>query len=177
MAGGEHALLVAFRNEQQRAVDRHHLVEKHRDVHGARVRHAVVALPGAVVLVPLPDVAFEGGLGVELELMDVDVLAEQLPQRFDQARMARQQAEHLAEGVRGEGGARRAGLLAPDFLAVELEDVLGFDAQQRDLFFREAIGKKDVALLVEGAKLFGVELHERAPCCGGGRCSGSCALF
>ncbi len=77
--------------------------------------------------------------------------------------MARQQAEHLAEGVGGEGGARRAGLLAPDLLAVELEDVVGFRAQERDLFFREAIGKEDVALLVEGAKLLGAELHGRAP--------------
>ena len=147
--------LWLFGNQQQRAVDRHDFVEEDRNVHGARVRHAVVALPGAVVLVPLPDVALEGGLGVELELVDVDFLAEQLPQRLDQARMARQQPEHLAEGVRGESGARRAGLLAPDFLAVELEDVLGFDAQQRDFFFRETIGKEDVALFVEGSKLFG----------------------
>src|SRR6202142_2365251 len=73
--------------------------------------------------------------------------------------MARQQAEHFAEGVRGEGGARGAGLLAPDFLAVELEDVLGFNAQQRDLFLGEAIGEEDVALFVKGAKLLGVELH------------------
>ncbi len=120
---------VAAGNEQQRAVDRHHLVEEHRDVHGARLRHAVVARPGAVVLVPLPDVALEGGLGVELELMDVDVLAEILLQRPDQPRMADQQAEHLAEGVRREGGARRAGLLAPDLLAVGLEDLLALDAR------------------------------------------------
>src|SRR5664280_1699171 len=60
VAGGEYALLVTFRNQQQRAVDRHHLVEEYRDVHGAWLRHAVVALPGAVILVPLPDVAFEG---------------------------------------------------------------------------------------------------------------------
>src|ERR1700690_2637199 len=75
--------------------------------------------------------------------------------------MARQQAEHFAEGVRGEGGARGAGLLAPDFLAVELEDVLGFHAQQRDLFLGEAIGEENVALFVEGSKLLGVELHGR----------------
>ena len=88
VAGLEHALLVAAGNQQQRAVDRHHLVEEHRDVHGARLRHAVVARPGAVVLVPLPDVALERGLGVELELVDVDVLAEILLQRADQPRVA-----------------------------------------------------------------------------------------
>ena len=95
--------------------------------------------------------------------MDVDALAEQLHQRLDQARMARQQAEHLVELVRGEGGARRAGLLAPDFLAVELEDVVGFRAQQRDLVFGEAIREKTVALLVEGLELLGGKLHGRAP--------------
>ena len=115
--------LWLLRDEQQRPVDRHHLVEKHRDIHGARPRHAVVARPGPVVLMPLPDVAFEGGLGVELELMDVDVLAEILLQRLDQPRVPRQQAEHLAEGVRGEGGAWRAGLLAPDLLAVRFRIV------------------------------------------------------
>jgi hypothetical protein len=134
------------------------------DVHGARFRHAVVARPGAVILVPLPDVALEGGLGVELELVDVDVLAEQLPQRFDQSGMARQQAEHFAEGVGGEGGARRAGLLAPDFLAIELEDGVGFQAQERDLFLGEAVGEETVALLVESLELFGGKLHgRRAP--------------
>ena len=131
-----------FGNEHQRAVDRHHLVKEHRDVHGAGLRHAVVARPGAVVLVPLPDVALEGGLGVELELMNVDVLAEILLQRLDQPRMGDQQAEHLVEGVRGEGGARRAGLLAPDLLPVGFEDLLGLDAQQRDLLLGEAVRKK-----------------------------------
>ncbi len=57
---------------------------------------------------PLPDVALERGFGVELELMHVDVLAEELAQRFDQPRMAGEQAECLVEGVRGKGGARRA---------------------------------------------------------------------
>jgi hypothetical protein len=118
-------------------------------------------MPGAVILMPLPDVAFERGLGVELELVHVDVLAEQLAQRLDQPGVSRQQAEHFAEGVRGKRGARRAGLLAPDFLAIEFEDVFGFDAQQRDFFFREAIREENVTLFVEGAKLFGVELHGR----------------
>ena len=112
---------------------------------------------------PLPNVAFERGLGVELELVDVDLLAEQLPQRFDQSGVSRQQAEHLAEGVRGESGARRAGFLAPDFLAVELEDVLGFHAQQRDLFLGKTIGEEDVALFVEGSKLLGRKLHSALP--------------
>ncbi len=116
---------------------------------------------------PLPDVALEGGLGVELELVDVDALAEQLHQRFDQPRMARHHLEHLVELVRGKGGARRAGLLAPDFLPVELEDVVGLDAQQRDLFLGEAVREEDVALLVEGLDLLGGKLHGALPDIGG----------
>src|ERR1700724_581737 len=79
------------------------LVEKDRDVHGARLGHAVVAGPGAVVLVPLPDVALERRLGVDLELVDVDALAEQLHERLDQARMVRHQPERLVVGVGGKG--------------------------------------------------------------------------
>ena len=92
VAGRQHALFMALRDHHQRAVDRHHLVEEHRDVHGARFRHAVVARPGAVILMPLPDVALERRLGVELELMHVDVLAKELAERFDQPRMAGQAA-------------------------------------------------------------------------------------
>jgi hypothetical protein len=33
--------------------------------------------------VPLPDIALERGLGVDLELMDVNTFAEQLLQRLD----------------------------------------------------------------------------------------------
>ena len=77
--------------------------------------------------------------------------------------MARQQAEHLAEGVRGESGARGAGFLAPDFLAIELENVLGFHAQQRDLFLGKTIGEEDIALFVKGSKLLGRKLHSVLP--------------
>ena len=67
--------------------------------------------------------------------------------------MAGQQPERLVEGMRGKGGARRAGLLAPDFLAVELEDRLGVVAQQRDLLLGEAVREEQVALLVEVLEL------------------------
>src|SRR3546814_16353444 len=70
-AGIEHAMAMAFRNEHQRAVDRHHLVEEDRDDHVARLWHAIVARPGAVILVPLPDLTVEGGLGVQLLMMNV----------------------------------------------------------------------------------------------------------
>src|SRR6185436_5875950 len=140
MAGCENALPMTLWNQEQRPVDWHHFVEEYSNVHCARLGHAVVARPGAVILMPLPDVAFEGGLGVELELMDVNVLAEILPQRFDQPRMPRHQPEDLAESVGREGGARRAGFLPPDFLPVGGQDVLRLGGEERDLLFGEAIG-------------------------------------
>jgi hypothetical protein len=63
----------------------------------------------------LPDVALERGLGVELELVDVELLAEQLLERRDQPRVMREQTEDFVEIVRGERGARRARLFAPHF--------------------------------------------------------------
>src|SRR5665213_502422 len=94
--------------------------------------------------------------------------------------MPRHHLEHLIELVRGEGGARRARFFAPDFLPVELENVVGFGAQERDLFLRKTVRKKDIALVVEGLELLGGKLHGRAPLdkrCG--RCSAlvACAYF
>ena len=54
-------------------------------------------------------------------------------------------------------------LLAPDLLAVGLEDAVGLDAQQRDLVLGEAVGKEDVALLVESLELLGVSCMGGAP--------------
>src|SRR5712691_7901585 len=159
MAGRKRAVLVALRDDHQRAIDRHHLVEKHRDVHRPRLRHAVIARPGAVVLVPLPYLALERRFGVDLELVDVDPFAEQLLQRIDQPRMMGEQPKYLAEGVRGERGARRARFLPPYFLALGLEDGLGLGAEQGDLLLGEAIGEKQVTLRVEIRELLGRELH------------------
>ena len=124
--------MLAPRHQHQRAVDRHHLVEEDRDVHRARLRHAVVALPGAVILVPLPDVAGEGGFGVDLVLVHVDLLAEDLLDRIDHARMRAEQPERLVVEMGGKGGARRAALLAPDLRALGVVDALGLARQQRD---------------------------------------------
>ena len=97
------AFLVAARNEHQRSVECIHVVEKNRDVHCALGGHQIVVAPGAVVLVPLPDVAFERRLAVDLELVHVDRFAEQLLHRLDHAWMAREPRERLAVQMRGEG--------------------------------------------------------------------------
>jgi hypothetical protein len=58
--------------------------------------------------VPLPHVTLERRFGIDLELVDVNVLAEDLPQGFDQPRMAGEQVESLVKCVGGKSGARRA---------------------------------------------------------------------
>ena len=91
---------------------------------------------------PLPDIALEGRFGVELELMYVNVLAEQLVQRLDQPRMAGEQAKRLVEGVGGKRGPRRAGLLAPHLLAIELEYGFRIVADLCDFLFIETVRKE-----------------------------------
>src|SRR5262249_35759564 len=100
-------------------------------------------------------VALERGLGVELELMDVDVLAEQLAERLDQPRMTSEQPERLVEGVRRKGGARRAGFFAPHLLAARVPGCLRVAAQQCDLFLGKAVREEQIALLVEFFELSG----------------------
>src|SRR3546814_14574619 len=72
VTGLQRAILVALRNEHERPVHRGHLLEEQRDVHGTRLRHFVVARPGAIVLVPLPDLAVEGRLRIDLVLVQID---------------------------------------------------------------------------------------------------------
>src|ERR1700704_1501452 len=83
---------------------------------------------------------------------------------------------HHPEGfivsVRGKGGAGRAGLLAPDLLAIGPENSVGFAAQNCHLVFGEAVREKHVALLVEGMDLLGCELHGVLP----GTLVSSCVL-
>jgi hypothetical protein len=77
--------------------------------------------------------------------------------------MAGEQAERLVERVRGKGGARRARFLAPDLLAIELEDRLGVIAQQRDFLFTETVRKEQITVFVELFQLRGRELHGGIP--------------
>jgi hypothetical protein len=122
MAGHQDAVLVASRHQHQRAVDRHDLVHEHRDIHCPRLRHPVVPRPGAVILMPLPDIALERRLRVDFILVHVEGFAKYLLDRTDQPRVMAEEPKGLVVGVRGEGGARRAGLLAPHFLSVRRVD-------------------------------------------------------
>jgi hypothetical protein len=85
--------------------------------------------------------------------MHVKLFAEHLLDRPNEAGMAPQQAERLVVGMRGEGGARRAGLFAPDLLAVGGVNRLGLVAQDRDLGFGETAGQKEITVVDELAEL------------------------
>ena len=158
-------LAVAAGNQHQRAVILVHLVQIDGEVHRPRLRHLVVGLPGAVILVPLPDIAVEGRLAVDLELVDIDRPAEQLLCRPDQSWMARNLAIDIVIGMRGEVGAHLAG----DALAHIFRPVLG--EQRRDLALHhgdllgtEQIGDEDIAVALELVELVLGQLHGISSC-------------
>ena len=160
--GLEHPLPVAPGQEQQRPVGGGHLVQEHRDVHGPRLGHLVVAVPRAEVLVPLPDLAVERGLGVHLVLVHVHGAVNELHDRLDEARVAPEAAERLVVGMGRERGARDAARLAPHLVAVEGVDLVGGGPQHRRLLGREARGEEQVALLVEPLELVWGQLHDES---------------
>ena len=165
MSGREHAMLMATRHDHQRAVDVRHFVEEHGDIHRARFRHAVIAMPGAEILVPLPNLAVEGGFRVDLVLMHVELLAEQLFDRADQPRMGAKQTEGLVVGVRGERSTRRAGFFAPYLRPVGIINRYGFLPQGSNLLGGEAIGEEEIAFFVKLADLFFGQAHGFLPSC------------
>ena len=160
--GAEIARFVRARDDHQRPVARRDVVEEHGDVHRARLGHVVVVDPGAVVLMPLPLLAFERGLGVDLELVHVDVAAEDLLHGLDQARVRGEPAVRFVVRLASERGARHAAaLLAHDLLPFQLEDLVAVLAQHAHFVGREPVGKEEISVHVEGAELFGGQLHRR----------------
>ena len=151
--------VLTARNQHERPVDRHHLVEEHGDVHCARLGHTIVALPRAIVLMPLPDITGEGGFGVDLVLMHVELFAEHLLDGLDHAGMCAEETERFIVGVCGKGRARRAALLAPDFRPLFSVDALGFLAQKIDFLGREELRQQQPAFGVKLIELFVGESH------------------
>ncbi len=160
MPGGDNAVLVTAGKEQQRAVRGGDVIEEDRDVHGARFRHVVIAFPGAVILMPLPDIAVERGLRIHLVLMHVDRPVEHLHHRVDQARVTAEPPEALVIGMRGEGGAGNAGRFPPDFFPLHRVDGIGLAFKQGGFLRRKPVRKEKVSVAVE---LFGFllcQIHE-----------------
>ena len=141
---------MTARDEHERAVELVDLVEEDRHVHGARLGHEVIVLPRAVVLVPLPHIAVEGHLPVDLELVHVHGLAEDLDHRLDHAWMPGEAGEGMAVEMGGEVGPDR---VAPP-LADVLRPALGVEAghlveEHADLFRGEQTGKEQPSLAIK----------------------------
>ena len=97
----------------------------------------------------MPDLAVEGRLGVDLELMHVDLAVQDLFDRFDQPRVRAQAAKALVIGVRGEGRAGDPGTFPPDLLAIQGINGLGFMLQNGGFLGREHAREKQIALVIE----------------------------
>ena len=160
VARRNHALLVAARNEHERPVELVHLIQEDRDVHRARLGHEVVARPGTVVLVPLPHVAVEGLLAVDLELVHVHRFVEHLHHGIDHPRMARELRERFRIKVRREIRAHRIASFLAHVLGtahrVQARNLVG---ERLDLLAREEAREKEVAVAGELVELLRRELH------------------
>src|SRR5262249_55067430 len=135
--------------------------------HRPRLRHVVVALPSAVILVPLPNVAVESHLAVNLELVHVNRLAEELCHRLDHSRVAREpgdrSAVHVRRGIRAHGIAAFLAHVPRPLLCVERRY---FVREHLDLRRREMAGKEKVAVAFEVFLLAMRELHIGSVICG-----------
>ena len=160
MLSVEHAERMAARDEHQGTIELINFIEEDRHIHRTCLRHEVVGLPGAIVLVPLPEVTLEGHLAVDLKLMHVDGLAEDLHDRLYHARMARQLGERLAIQVCGEVGAH--GITA--LLTHVLRPMLGIEMrhlvkQDLHLLGGKQAREEEIAVAVELLDLGARELH------------------
>ena len=162
MVGVEHAQFVRLRDQVERTIEFVDLVEEHGEVHGVGIRHVVVAFPGAVVLMPLPDVAVERRLAVELELMHVNLARQHLLGWLEDAGMANETPKDLVVRMAGERGPHRlAVLLVPDFVARFIENGGDFALHDRHFLGRKQVRHDDVALVLELTQLVVVQQHDR----------------
>ena len=109
---------------------------------------------------PLPHIAIEGHLAVDLELVHVEVFAKDLAHRFDHPRVARQAGVLVVVHVGGEVGAHHVARLLAHILGSPLGiDARHFGRQAGDFFRREQAWKKQVTVTVELGDLLRCQLH------------------
>ena len=120
------AAAVRAADEDQRPVELVHLVEKDVEVQRERLRHAILAVMGGEVVVPLPHVPRERFLAVHLDLLHVQLVAEDLHGRLDEPGVADDARIDLAPQVQAHGRAHRVAVL----LAKVLRAALGEEPRQ-----------------------------------------------
>ena len=150
MLGIDHAFFMAAWNEHQGAVEFIHIVQKNGYVHGPFGGHHVIVEPSAVVLVPLPYIAFKSHLAVDLELVHVQLLAKQVLNRRNHARVSGQFRKRFAVHMRCKIRANRVLALFTHIerfaTAVEARNFFHHDAC---LFWVEQTREKQIAFFVK----------------------------
>ena len=146
-------MLVGAADEPERPVELADLVQKDVQVERQGRRHAVLVVVGREVVVPLPDLAGEGWLGIDLGLLDVEILLTQnLSGRLDQPRVTRDLGVGLVPQVQAHGGAHLAIRLFAKVRGHLLGEKPGQRTAQRlDLGRREKLRQDQETVLVKVA--------------------------
>ena len=156
-------MLMAFGNQHQGTIERKHFIQKDRDVHCAWLWHPVFFQPVSIVLMPLPDVAGELGLCVDLVLVEIDAFAIHLHQWLNQPRMATERVENLRIAMNSERGSGRAVLFQINLVARQGEQTVRLPLQDINLFLTEIIGQEQPALIAKLLQLRIVQFHRVDP--------------
>ncbi len=119
---------------------------------------------GGEIIMPLPDLAFEGGFGIDLDLLDVELIAEQLECWLDQPGVAH---ELVVDGMAKMQPHRGAHFAAP-LLANIRGDVVGIDrrqcrAQEGDFLRTIKLGQNEEPVGLEPLDLGLRQPHRRLP--------------
>src|SRR5262249_42497834 len=101
----------------------------------------------------------ERRLGVDFELMHVELFAKDLLNRLYHARMRGKQPERLVIKMSGKCRARGTALFAPDFRPVGVVDAHRLGRQEIDFLRAEQLGKKKPAFAVENLDLLSRQFH------------------
>lgn len=147
------AELVRPGDEQKRSVEIIDGVEKDDGTEDVRRGHRILLQPIKIVLMPLPLVAIKTELGVDFELMHIDLAAEQLSRRHGHAFEAREPRKNLACLVCGENSADRAIFFQNAPRLIDSKLAICLVLEQLDLGGREPLLDDEEAVLMEGVDL------------------------
>ena len=155
------AVHVGAPDEVQRTVELGDLVEEDVQVEGQRLGYPVLVVVRGEVVVPLPLLAGEGLLGVDLHLLDVQLVdPEELPGGFHEARVTNNRGEHVISQVQAHRGADDVSGLLPEVLRPALVEQPRQPSEHRlNLTGREQSGQDEQAITLERCNLLVGQPH------------------